>query len=193
MPLAQHDVLEVLHGKQIREESLGQSRREHARDETRQVEKRLRQKGKEPQTSHRHRTLRGQTRRWKSPGEEIVEEVFEDSGLEKVFIEENDPKVREKEVALARLTSRPASAIVNPFAGNSVRRQFVDTDPRRLAQLVEHHLHTVGVNGSSPLAPTKSPPSTPPGRKTGRCFAVFDVQVFAGSWLGPKDAPNVHA
>jgi hypothetical protein len=33
---------------------------------------------------------------------------------------------------------------------------FVETIPnRRLAQLVEHHLHTVGVSGSSPLAPTK--------------------------------------
>ena len=31
---------------------------------------------------------------------------------------------------------------------------FVDKVPRRLAQSVEHHLHTVGVIGSSPIAPT---------------------------------------
>src|SRR5258706_14652530 len=41
--------------------------------------------------------------------------------------------------------------------GNGEARKFVETTPnRRLAQSVEHHLHTVGVSGSSPLAPTKS-------------------------------------
>src|SRR5579864_3535599 len=33
-------------------------------------------------------------------------------------------------------------------------RMSAAADPRRLAQLVEHHLHTVGVAGSSPAAPT---------------------------------------
>src|ERR1051326_8572879 len=39
---------------------------------------------------------------------------------------------------------------------NSLREPFVDEVPtlRRLAQSVEHHLHTVGVTGSSPVAPT---------------------------------------
>jgi hypothetical protein len=58
---------------------------------------------------------------------------------------------------------------VSALRRNRVRRRFVDTVPqyRRLAQSVEHHLHTVGVNGSSPLAPTKLRKiQTPLRRKT---------------------------
>src|SRR5262245_16290354 len=39
--------------------------------------------------------------------------------------------------------------------------RIVESNPRRLAQSVEHHLHTVGVAGSSPLAPTTTQPLTP--------------------------------
>jgi hypothetical protein len=39
---------------------------------------------------------------------------------------------------------------------NSDSAPLVDGDPNRLlAQLVEHHLDTVGVSGSNPLEPTK--------------------------------------
>jgi hypothetical protein len=68
----------ILHGKQVREEGIGKSRREHARDEAREVEeRRLRQEGDEPQAGHRHRTFGSAPRRRKGAVEEIVvEEVF---------------------------------------------------------------------------------------------------------------------
>ena len=58
--------------------------------------------------------------------------------------------------AAAWLTRRDAHAIVSIPHRNSGGGEVVDKvpDPRRLAQPVEHHLHTVGVSGSSPLAPT---------------------------------------
>src|SRR5437870_13715922 len=36
------------------------------------------------------------------------------------------------------------------------KRGSLTAVPRRLAQSVEHHLHTVGVIGSSPIAPTNA-------------------------------------
>jgi hypothetical protein len=83
-------VQEVLHGKQIREEGLGQSRREHARDEARQVEERpVGQEGDQPQTGHRHRPVGGAARGRQGPVEEVVleEELFEEGILvEEVFV-----------------------------------------------------------------------------------------------------------
>jgi hypothetical protein len=57
-------------------------------------------------------------------------------------------------------SSLPSSIVHSSEAGGDPRAEtdFRGALPgeyyRRLAQLVEHHLHTVGVNGSSPLAPT---------------------------------------
>lgn len=95
--LAHARVQEVLHGKQIREEGLGQSRREHARDEAGQVEERpLGQEGDEPQAGHRHRPLRGETRRRQGAVEEIeLEEVF----VEEVFVVEEIVLVEEELLA----------------------------------------------------------------------------------------------
>lgn len=85
-----------------------------------------------------------------------------------------------------------SAIFIVPAAGNRARGRFVDTGPRRLAQLVEHHLHTVGVNGSSPLAPTKCNSLTPlrlANRAAfvfgGRTLQVFE-EVLDESGLGPK-------
>src|SRR6266498_5557789 len=66
--------------------------------------------------------------------------------------------------------SRPSP----PPRGNREGKQVVDSSPfRRLAQSVEHHLHTVGVSGSSPLAPTNANSLMPLGlyRPSGSFFA----------------------
>jgi hypothetical protein len=81
---------DVKHGCKIREESTGQSREGDARTEARHAEKRkLGQEGEEPQTGHRHRTLRSATRRRQGAVEEIVEEVeFEEGVLKEIQLEE---------------------------------------------------------------------------------------------------------
>src|SRR5262249_59533088 len=61
----------------------------------------------------------------------------------------------------------PAVLFFRPL-GNSEGKRFVDSDPRRLAQSVEHHLHTVGVAGSSPAAPTKQMIDAAQVAQTGR-------------------------
>ena len=54
----------------------------------------------------------------------------------------------EREEAYKISTSTSASE------GNEADEPYCEAERRRLAQLVEHHLHTVGVTGSSPVAPT---------------------------------------
>src|SRR5207237_5302250 len=51
---------------------------------------------------------------------------------------------------------------------------------RRLAQSVEHHLHTVGVSGSSPLAPIKTdiPPIAFFGRRSSVPFSEANVPLL---------------
>ena len=56
----------------------------------------------------------------------------------------------EREEAYKISTSTSASE------GNEADEPYCEAERRRLAQLVEHHLHTVGVAGSSPAAATKS-------------------------------------
>src|SRR5258708_37400546 len=80
---------------------------------------------------------------------------------------------------------------------NRTRPRFVDsTHHRRLAQSVEHHLHTVGVIGSSPIAPTTLNHSRRSGYANRAAFPfsasplqVFE-EVFDGSGLGPKADQN---
>src|SRR5437879_891869 len=61
---------------------------------------------------------------------------------------------------------------------------FVETTPnRRLAQLVEHHLHTVGVTGSSPVAPTKQTLDAAQVSRAGRRFH-FLIRP-SKSWQSP--------
>jgi hypothetical protein len=85
--LAQHPVQEVLHGQQIREEGFRQSRREHARDETRQVEKRVGKESDQPQASHRHRPLRSATRGREGAVEEVLfEEIERKEVVEEAFL-----------------------------------------------------------------------------------------------------------
>src|SRR5205807_10389485 len=61
--------------------------------------------------------------------------------------------------------------------------KFVEKIPnRRLAQSVEHHLHTVGVSGSSPLAPTKMQATNAAQVKQDRAafpFSDSTLQVLA--------------
>jgi hypothetical protein len=49
-----------------------------------------------------------------------------------------------------------SSFIIHHLVGNEADAALCEAVDRRLAQLVEHHLHTVGVTGSSPVAPTKT-------------------------------------
>jgi hypothetical protein len=80
---------------------------------------------------------------------------------------------------------RPSAIFTLPAAGNSARGRFVDTVPRffrRLAQLVEHHLHTVGVNGSSPLAPTnRHPTKRRPVERPGGVFVLCIITLVLAS------------
>jgi hypothetical protein len=79
----------VTHGFKVREEIAGQSRKGDARAEARHTEKRkIGQEGEEPQTGHRHRTLRSATRGRQGAVEEIVKEVIEKVVVEKVQLEE---------------------------------------------------------------------------------------------------------
>jgi hypothetical protein len=84
------------------------------------------------------------------------------------------------------------SSPLAPTKRNSLRRSG-RTERRRLAQLVEHHLHTVGVNGSSPLAPTTSNPMTPltlDERPRGVFFCAF-CQVFAKVFARSDFSPGI--
>jgi hypothetical protein len=87
--LAQLRVQEDLHGKQVREKSLGQSGKDDARTQTRHApQRRLRQESDEQEASNRHRPLGSQTRRRQGPttAEVVLEEGVIEEGF--VFVEE---------------------------------------------------------------------------------------------------------
>jgi hypothetical protein len=98
--LAQHFVQEDSHGVEVRQEDSEEGRRGDARVQARQAEKRVGQKGDEPQAGHRHRALRGAARRRQGAVEEVeLEEVVEE-GLELEEVEQLEEALVVEEVVL---------------------------------------------------------------------------------------------
>ena len=78
-----------------------------------------------------------------------------------------------------------------PWGGPNAADASRMRDDRRLAQLVEHHLHTVGVTGSSPVAPTNTTHTPLRFRRLSRrSVLVHDIRVPEKVFDGSESGPN---